>query len=337
MVVIQQPPCFIFGQTFYKTLYCDQAEKMNSNKINIFEFPSNLGLKKTAFEIEPGVKLLPSWLKKNQFHEQINPEQIFILHSPDYSMDLDEESGVRNAEKIISYAIEQAELLSKHIKQDSFQIIIGGDCSILIGNALALRQKGEYGLFFLDGHTDYILPEISRSRQAAAMELAIVTGYGHKKLTNILTLKPYFKEFNVWCVGNREYASNIVKPILDSDINYFDLNTLRKTGIENCTLQFLKMIEENELDGFFIHLDVDVLNDDIMPAVDSRQKDGLNYPEFTTILSRLLSSPKAIGIEITILDPNLDREGKYTTEFVSNFVKVIEIGGNQRTTTNKRH
>ncbi len=310
---------------------------MNSNKINIFEFPSNLGLKKTAFEIEPGVKLLPSWLRKNQFHEQINPEQIFILHSPDYSMDLDEESGVRNAEKIISYAIEQAELLSKHIKQDSFQIIIGGDCSILIGNALALRQKGEYGLFFLDGHTDYILPEISRSRQAAAMELAIVTGYGHEKLTNILTLKPYFNEFNVWCVGNREYVSDIVKPILDSDINYFDLNTLRKTGIENCTLQFLKMIEENELDGFFIHLDVDVLNDDIMPAVDSRQKDGLNYPEFTTIMSRLLSSPKAIGIEITILDPNLDREGKYTTEFVSNFVKVIEIGKNQRTTTNKRH
>jgi arginase len=299
---------------------------MNSNKINIFEFPSNLGLKKNEFEIEPGVKLLPDWLRKNQFHDRISPEHIFTIHPPDYSMDLDEESGVRNAEKIISYAIEQAELLSEHIKQDSFQIIIGGDCSILIGNALALRQKGEYGLFFLDGHTDYILPEISRSRQAAAMELAIVTGYGHEKLTNILTLKPYFKESNVWCVGNREYASSIVKPILDSDINYFDLNTLRKTGIENCTLQFLKMIEENELDGFLIHLDVDVLNDDIMPAVDSREKDGLNYPEFTTMLSRLLSSPKSIGIEITILDPNLDREGKYTTPFVSNFVKVIEIG-----------
>ncbi len=296
---------------------------MNSNKINIFEFPSNLGLKKTEFEIEPGVKLLPSWLRKNQFHELINPEQIFTLDPPDYSMDLDEESGVRNAEKIISYSIEQAELLSKHIKQDSFQIIIGGDCSILIGNAIALKQKGEYGLFFLDGHTDYILPEISESGGAAGMDLAIVTGYGHEKLTNILNLKPYFKENNVWCVGNREYDSNIIKPISDSDIIYLGLNTLRKTGIENCTVQFLNMVDENELDGFFIHLDVDVLNDNIMPAVDSREKDGLNYPEFNNLLSRLLSSPKAIGIEITILDPNLDKEGKCTTEFVSNFVKAI--------------
>ncbi len=86
------------------------------------------------------------------------------------------------------------------------------------------------------------------------------------------------------------------------------------------------MVEKNELDGFFIHLDVDVLNDDIMPAVDSREKDGLNYPEFVTILGMLLTSEKAIGMEITILDPNLDKEGKYTKEFVSNLVKVIEIG-----------
>jgi len=299
---------------------------MNSISINIFEFPSNLGLKKTEFEIEPGVKFLPAWLKKYQFHERIKPENVFTLQPPHYSMDLDNESGVRNTEKIISYAIQQAGLLSEHLKQDSFQIIIGGDCSILIGNAVALRQKGEYALFFLDGHTDYVLPELSISKQASAMELAIVTGYGHEKLTNILSLKPYFKESNVWCVGNREYASHIVKPILDSDIHYFDLNTLRKTGIENCTLQFLKMVEKNELDGFFIHLDVDVLNDDIMPAVDSREKGGLNYPEFITILGMLLSSEKAIGMEITILDPNLDKEGKYTKEFVSNLIKIIEIG-----------
>jgi len=30
-----------------------------------------------------------------------------------------------------------------------------------------------------------------------------------------------------------------------------------------------------------------------MPAVDSREKDGLNYPEFNNLLSRLLSSPQS--------------------------------------------
>ncbi len=298
---------------------------MNRQTINIFEFPSNLGLKKTEAEVEPGVKLLPAWLKAHRFYELINPVQTFTLLPPDYSMDLDEESGVRNAGKIIAYAEEQARLLSKHLGTDSFQIIIGGDCSILIGNALALRQKGEYGLFYLDGHTDFMWPEISHTGGAAGMDLAIVTGYGHEKLVDIQNLKPYFKENHVWCVGNREYDPAYVQLILDSDINYFDLKTLRKAGIENCTDHFLKMVETNELDGFFIHFDVDVLNDRIMPAVDSREPGGLEYAELIYLLGNLFSSRKAIGVEITILDPNLDKEGKYTMEFVSNFAQALEI------------
>ncbi len=296
---------------------------MNSNNINIFEFPSNLGLKKTESDIEPGVRFLPSWLREHQLYAFINPRQIFSLIPPGYSMDLDEASGVRNAEKIKEYAIRQAELLSKHIHQDSFQLIIGGDCGILIGNALALKQKGKYGLFFLDGHTDFMGPEISRTGGAAGMDLAIVTGHGHDKLTNILNLKPYFREEYVWCVGNRTYDSAYIQLILDTNIYYWDLKTLRKRGIKNCTAQFLAMIEENKLDGFFIHLDVDVLNDHIMPAVDSREMDGLNYPELINILSELLASPQAMGMEITILDPNLDKEGRYTIEFILIWLPVV--------------
>lgn len=299
---------------------------MNSDKINIFEFPSNLGLKKKESDDEPGVKRLPSWLRKHGFHDRINPEQTFVLNPPDYSMDMDEESRVRNADKIIDYATEQAELLSEHLGTDRFQIVLGGDCSILIGNSIALKQKGEYGLFFLDGHTDFMLPDLSQTGGAAGMDLAIVTGYGHSKLTNILNLEPYFKEENVWCVGNRTYYPDYVKQILDSDIHYVDLKELRKVGIENCATQFLGMVQANNLNGFFIHLDADVLNDDIMPAVDSRNKDGLEYSEFVNLLGNLLSSPKAIGIEITILDPTLDREGTYTRKFVRNFLKAIEIG-----------
>ncbi|CAN5592901.1 hypothetical protein BH23BAC1_BH23BAC1_43120 [soil metagenome] len=90
-------------------------------------------------------------------------------------MDLDTESGVRNADKIQTYAKEQAKLLVPHSKEDNFLIILGGDCSILIGSALALRQVGAYGLFYLDGHTDFILPEGSETGGAAGMDLAIVT------------------------------------------------------------------------------------------------------------------------------------------------------------------
>lgn len=299
---------------------------MNSQHIKIFEFPSNLGLKKTDVAAEPGVRFLPGWLKKQGLYDLLEPKQIFNLEPPEYSMEQDPDSGVRNADKIIHYAEDQSALLLEHLGTDSFLLLIGGDCSILIGTALALKQKGNYGLFYLDGHTDFIWPELSHTGGAAGMDLAIVTGHGHEKLTNMLDLKPYLDEQCIWCVGNLEDAPLYVKPILDSNIRYLNMADLRKAGIDRCTGDFLEMAETSGLDGFFIHFDVDVLNERIMPAVDSREPGGLEYEEMILLLGNLLSSPKAMGMEITILDPDLDPEGTYTREFIAQLVKVFETG-----------
>ena len=295
---------------------------MTGHTINLFEFPSNLGLIKTDYAIEPGVKKLPDWLKQFGFHEQVKPSTVFRLEPPAYTMLVDKASQVRNADSIVAYAKEQAALLYNEINNGSFQLILGGDCSILIGSAIALRQKGKYGIFYLDGHTDFIWPEMSGTHGAAGMDLAIVAGRGHDKLTNIYDLKPYIQEAHIYCVGNREYDADYEKPVIESEVTYFPLNRLRENGLQNTVQQFLQMVEQNNLDGFFIHFDVDALDDRIMPAVDSRTVDGLSYEELAEILTPLLSSKKAVGMEITILDPDLDKEGIYTRAFVSNLVRL---------------
>ncbi|WP_223607643.1 arginase family protein [Chryseobacterium sp. OSA05B] len=172
--------------------------------INIFEFPLNLGLKKKEHETEPGVRKLPDWLRKFDFHKEINPKNIFRLDAPDYSMEIDQESGVLNAAGIIEYAKKQADSILKNHTKDSFNIMLGGDCSILIGTALALKKLGNYGLFYLDGHTDFIPVSLSETAAVAGLDLAIITGKGHEKLTNIQGFKPYFLEENIYCVGNAE-------------------------------------------------------------------------------------------------------------------------------------
>jgi arginase len=63
--------------------------------------------------------------------------------------------------------------------------------------------------------------------------------------------------------------------------------------------------------GFWIHLDADVLDAKVMPAVDSPNQRGLSFEQLQQILSLLLSSPKARGLEVTIYDPTLDPDGRY--------------------------
>jgi arginase len=290
----------------------------------IIEAPSNLGLKQLR-DVEPGVRKLPAWLKAHGLYDVLQPQKVMHVEPPPYSMHLDEESGVRNADDIVSYSKTLSEEIKTTLNTGQFPLVIGGDCSILIGCALALRSIGNFGLFYIDGHTDFVLPRFSQTKAAAGMDLALISGNGPDKLTNINSLKPYIAEENIFAVGNRYLQNDYVKLITDSAINYYDLYTLRTAGIEHIAKKFLEKVESDNLDGFWIHLDVDVLDNDLMPCVDSPQPGGLSYEELRSIIRALLLSPKIKGINITILDPDLDPDGTYTKIFVEEFSRMMAI------------
>lgn len=294
-------------------------------ELYVIEAASNLGLKEPETGKEPGVRRLPDWLKIHGLYEKIKPKTVIKLNAPLYSILLDKESGVRNAEAIAVYSKQLSKEINGVVALGKFPLVIGGDCSILIGCAHALKAKGIYGLFFIDGHTDFVMPHISHTKGAAGMDLAIVTGYGHGKLTNIDNLQPYIQENHVVAFGNRYLQKDYVKTIEASSIAYYDLNTIRELGIENIIQRFLHTMEVEQVDGFWIHLDVDVLDDKFMPCVDSRQPGGLTYDELKMTIKPLLQSKIATGLDITILDPDLDTDGIYTKAFINHLSEIFFI------------
>ena len=295
--------------------------------VSIIESPSNLGLAILKPGHEPGVKKLPAWLRQFGFHEQVRPVTVTTTKVPAYEGRVDKISGVRNRDQILEYMFTQENVLAEHLDAGWFPLVIGGDCSLLIGNMFALKKRGAYGVFYLDGHTDYVLPSQSTTAGAAGMDLALIAGLGHELLTDVNNRKPYVQQKHIWCVGNREFDTAYLKPLLQSEIEYYDLHRVRKVSIERCVNAFLKMVAEEKLDGFWIHFDVDVLDNEIMPAVDSPAPDGLSYAELKEILLPLLQHPKATGMQITILDPELDEGGKYTKSFISVISEIFQLAG----------
>ena len=65
-------------------------------------------------------------------------------------------------------------------------------------------------------------------------------------------------------------------------------------------------VTKPQVQGFWVHFDVDVLDDAIMPAVDYRHEGGLSWDEAAQLLQGLLCRPGARGLEVTIFNPNLD-------------------------------
>jgi arginase len=87
------------------------------------------------------------------------------------------------------------------------------------------------------------------------------------------------------------------------------LPAVRKLGIEVAAREAVAHLTRSELDGFFIHVDADCLDDAVMPAVDFRLPGGLTLEELATALRIALTSGNAVGLEVAIYNPSLDEDG----------------------------
>lgn len=290
--------------------------------VHLIEAPSNLGLKELTPGVAPAVDRLPAWLRRWGFYERVAPDFLHAVPPPPYAMDLDP-VGVRNAAAIARYSQQLAACIAPVVAQPGFALVLGGDCSIVLGIALGLKTAGTYGLFFLDGHTDYATPGRSATGGAAGMDLALATGAGPALLTNLAGQGPYIAPRHAWSVGNREADDPDAAALRAASVQYVDLARLRRQGPAACAAAFLADIAAHGLDGFWIHFDVDVLADELMPAVDSPQPGGLTYAELAALLVPLLQSGHAVGLDITILDPSKDPTGAVTRRFVAALAPVL--------------
>ena len=241
---------------------------------------------------------------------------------------IEPETGIRNGAAIRGYSVRLAEAVGRAVKGDRFPVIMGGDCSILLGSALALRKLGRYGLVFIDGHTDFHTPQSSRSGGAAGMDLALATGRGPELLTNINGLKPYIRETDAVLIGNRDIVDLKTYPareIFESAVTMYTLTKMRETGIDSVIHHTLEKFEVSAVSGFFIHVDADVIDSSLMSAVDSPQPDGMSYVELTRLLKGLLASDLAIGMEITVYDPERDPDGTILKPFVNAIVQSFGV------------
>jgi len=294
----------------------------NRREYSVIDAPSILGLRPT------GVELLPKALRAAGLLERLNAEYGGIVApSSPYNHSRDEETKLLNAEAIKEHSLKLAEAVKRQLHKNKFPIVIGGDCSILIGNLLALRRLGRYGLFFIDGHSDFYLPEESPTGEVSDMDLAIVSGYGPEILSNLDHLKPLAKEQDIVVFGYRDSSQSTQYGCQDikktTMINAVELVDVKKLGLKNTASLGIQTLLKNELSGFWIHLDADVLDDSIMPAVDYRLPDGITFPELSNLLKLLLLSKKAVGISVTIFNPTLDKDGSITRNFVSSIVEGL--------------
>ncbi len=294
-----------------------------ARKVDLIEAPNNLGLRPPKPGIEPGAWRGPAALDHAGLALRLRPDQHKRLARPRYATDAQPGTRIRNGVALRTFSLELAAEVARSLERGALPIVIGGDCSNLLGCVLALCRGGGRGLVHVDGHSDFFHPgnydAASRLGSAAGMDLALATGRGEDLLTKWPEVHgPLVADADAAQIGEREAS--------DPDYAYRDIET---TSIDRTTVQKLKTegvgatieralrrLEQRKIAQAWLHVDFDVLDQAVMPAVDSPGSPGLSYAELAALIAGLIRSGRIAGVDFAIYDPDLDPGGRYARELV---------------------
>jgi arginase len=205
--------------------------------------------------------------------------------------------------------------------------LAGGCCAELPGALAGARDVlGRVGVAYLDGHLDLYDGDTSPTGEGADMPLSVALGRGPHAWVEV-------------CGGASAHASDVV-PIGFRDVD--ELPTLERLGPELGDGFHPVSKEAVRSEGpaavgervaaeltagagrFWLHLDVDVLGEDVFPATDYLMPDGLSMEELAALMRPLGTSPSLIGISLGCYNPEKDPLDVYGRALVEAFHAILD-------------
>ncbi|MEC3980786.1 arginase family protein [Amycolatopsis sp. H20-H5] len=273
----------------------------------LLDAPSNLGLRPPAEGAAPGCYKAPGALRDLGLLARLGATEGGVVTAARYFSAWTPGEGVRNAAAIAAYTHKLAERVAGIRTAGGFPIVLGGDCSIALGSALALRREGRFGMVYLDGHDDFRhLGNSEHVASVAGEALAVVTGRGAPEIADVEGLSPYVRDEDVLVLGVREEESADARA---ADLHTVTSQQLMAHGVEEALALARELFGRPGLDGFWIHVDIDTLDPSYVSAVDSPDPGGLDPETLVALFRGLLAIPGAAGFELTVFDPDLDPDG----------------------------
>jgi len=302
----------------------------------VIEAPSPLGHMPNHL----GVARLPEALLKAGLAERLSARRAGRVDPLPYNPERDPETKLLNPHALRDYSVSLADAVERVLDVAEFPVVLGGDCSILLGTLLALKRRGRYGLLYIDGHPDFYPPERNPILGAAsASDVALATGRGPDLVTNIEDRRPLVRDDDVVVYAYRDAASQVrnrSQPLPD-DLMAIDRDQVRRLGVDTAMREAISHLTRNGgPDGFWIHLDADVLDESIMRAVDDPRPDGLSWEELRTALGIAACSARAVGLQITIYNPDMDSGGEAGRGLAATIAHTLARAGDGAATDEAR-
>jgi arginase len=245
-----------------------------------------------------GTEHAPSAVREHGLLERIGARDRGDLDVRIRGDERDPETGVIGAADVLHMTGVVRAAVRDAVAAGERPLVLGGCCSLVPGALAGLRDAaGPHGIAYVDGHVDVYDGVTSPTGEAADMPVSVAFGLGPRAWVEAAG-GPSADPARVAVLGARD-------PDEAGDIA--DL-----LAGELAALRIQTRPEAPGPEPFWLHLDVDVLDEAVMPATDYLMPGGLDWDELAALLAPLAAAPNLAGMSVACLNPEKDPDGACT-------------------------
>jgi len=248
-------------------------------------------------------------------------EQAIALGERDATLTLlrdpnrDPGSGVVAFEQVPTLAAEIREKSGALAAAEGPLLVLGGCCTLVPAVLGGLADSGRTPrIAYVDGHLDLYDGDSSETGEAADMPLAVALGRGPAGWLDAAgdyVLDP--DELALLGYRDLEEARELGS-LLPAELpagTFVDTPGLRTAGPAAVGAEVSsRLAAAGDRDGYWVHVDLDVLDESVFPATDAFVADGLDWDELAELVGPLLASDRCIGLNLVCFNPEKDPDGE---------------------------
>jgi len=164
-------------------------------------------------------------------------------------------------------------------------------------------------MLWIDAHGDFNTPETTPSGYIGGMCLSMAAGHGPPLGDEIEKRRPLLAEERLVHVGSRALDPPEVIAFNSSPAKLFTTQQVRKSGASEVAEEASRHLS-NRSDWIVCHLDVDVVDPKLIPAVSYPTPGGLTIDETVAIVRTLMRTEKMKVFELTAYNASADKNGR---------------------------
>jgi arginase len=212
---------------------------------------------------------------------------------------------LRYLDPLIEINTQIAHRVAEVVAQGGIPLVLGGDHSLSIGSIAGAAHRRRIGAIWIDAHGDFNTAETTPSGNIHGMGLATLVGRGHPALTAILAAAPVLHEHEVALVGVRDLDPAERDLLRASGLRIYTMHDIDRRGLTDVMEEALQCVGSAP-DGFYVSLDLDVIDPTEAPGVGTPVIGGIAYREAQLAMEMVAESKRMVGLDLVEVNPILD-------------------------------